>query len=71
MTVAKSVDDDTKDAILNDMRGNEAIKLNCNVYLPKGVESVELRTGDRLLVDFRVSDKDKEFVVGKISKAND
>ena len=71
LTVPKSVDDDTRDAIMNDLRGNEQIKLASKVYLPKGVEEIVLRNGDMLLINFRVNERDKDFVVGGISKAND
>jgi hypothetical protein len=71
LTIPKSVDDDTRDAIMNDLRGNEAIKLSSKIYLPKGVEEIVLRNGDMLLINFRVNERDKDFVVGGISKAND
>ena len=70
ITVAKSVDDATYQDVMEGLRGNDKIKLTTKVYLPKGVEEIAIRTGDLLLIDFRVTEKDKEFVIGKLSIAN-
>jgi len=69
LTVPKSVDEGLKDMILGELRGSD-IKLNCQIYLPKGAQSVTLKTGDRLLITFQTNEKDKDFVVGHVLLPN-
>lgn len=69
LTVPKSTDDDLKGMILDELRGSD-IKLNCQIYLPKGASSVTLNSGDRLFISFQVNDKDKDFVVGHVLLPN-
>lgn len=71
LTVPKKVSDEAHDWIMDNLRGNEDIRLNCKVYLPKGVDSVTLSKDDLVVLSFKVSDKDKEFVVGHLLLPND
>ena len=54
-------------AALNEM----GVTLTANVYLPKGAESITLRNKDRLMVSFKRSKFDKDFVVGNLSMPRD
>jgi len=70
LTVPKTTDDELRGMILEDLRGSD-VKLNCQIYLPKGSNSVTLKQGDRIMVSFKVSDKDKDFVVGHVLSPNE
>ena len=58
------------DYVHAELRGSE-IRLNAQVYLGKGDNELTLKNGDMLLISFKVSDKDKDFVVGNVSIKND
>lgn len=69
LTVPKSAPDDMAEYIHEELRGSE-IRMNAQVYLGKGDNELTLKNGDMLLISFKVSDKDKDFVVGNISVKN-
>lgn len=69
LTVPKSAPDDMADYVHAELRGSE-IRLNAQVYLGKGDNELTLKSGDMLLLSFKVSEKDKDFVVGSISVKN-
>lgn len=73
LTVPKSLaekDEQFADSIKNELRGSD-IRLNLQIYPPKGVEEVRLKRGDIVSISFNVNDKyDKEFVLGHASIAN-
>src|SRR5690606_3836583 len=62
LTIPKSAPDDMADYIHDELKGSE-IRLNAQIYLGKGDNELTLKNGDMLLVSFKVSEKDKEFVV--------
>ncbi len=66
ITISKSTSDDAYDWAMENLRGNEELKLNVKVYLGKEVDEMALRNGDILTLSFRVSDKDKDFVIGHL-----
>ena len=66
LTVPKKVSDGAYEWIMENLRGNEEIRLNAKVYLPKGVNSVTLSNDELMVLTFKVSDKDKDFVVGHV-----
>jgi hypothetical protein len=68
LTVPKSASDEMADAAF-ELRGSD-LKLNCQIYLGKGDEALTLKTGDFLILSFKVSEKDKEFVLGHVSVKN-
>jgi hypothetical protein len=70
LTVPKSASDDMNDYVHAELKGSE-IRLNAQVYLGKGDNELRLKNGDMLLISFKVSDKDKDFVVGNVSIKND
>lgn len=70
LTVPKSAPDDMAEYVHAELRGSE-IRLNAQVYLGKGDNELTLKNGDMLLISFKVSDKDKDFVVGNVSVKNE
>lgn len=70
ITVPRSVSDDAHDFIMESLRGNRDVRMNVQVYLPKGAESLTLANKDNLVISFGVSDKDKDFVVGHLLLPN-
>ena len=69
LTIPKSASDDMAEYVEQELKGSE-IRLNAQVYLGKGDNELTLKTGDMLLVSFKTSDKDKDFVVGNVSVKN-
>lgn len=72
MSVPKSLaekDRDLADTIQSELRDSE-IRLNLQIYPPKGVESVTLNRGDIVSLSFKVSEKDRDFVIGHASIPN-
>lgn len=72
MSVPKSLrekDGELADTIESELRDSE-IRLNLQIYPPKGVESVTLNRGDIVSLTFKVSEKDKDFVLGHASIPN-
>lgn len=70
LTVPKSAPDDMAEYVHAELKGSE-IRLNAQVYLGKGDNELTLKNGDMLLISFKVSDKDKDFVVGNVSVKNE
>lgn len=71
LTVPKKVPDEVYDWIVDNLRGNEEVRLALKIYPPKGVQSVTLNRDDLVVLSFKVSDKDKDFVMGHASIPND
>lgn len=68
LTVPKSASDDIA-AAAEDLRGSD-LKFNCQIYLGKGDNELTLKNGDLLTISFKVSEKDKDFVLGHVAVKN-
>lgn len=69
ITIPKSAGNDVKDFVDNELK-NSNLTLNAKIYLGKGDNELTLRNGDTLLIQFKNGDKDKDFVVGRVSVKN-
>lgn len=63
-TLPKKAGQDEEDAA-NDLR-DSGLRLNLQIYPPKGVNSVTLNRGDRLYASFETNDKDPDFAYGTL-----
>ncbi len=69
LSMPKSASDDARAYAESELKNSE-LTMTAKVYLGKGDNELTLKNGDQLLIQFKTTQKDPEFVLGHISVKN-
>lgn len=69
VTVTKKTVENLGDEVLNDLKGS-GIQLWAEIFLKQGVDAMNLRHGDKVLISLKDVEGAPDFVVGTLSIGN-